>query len=142
MNKYSNYKVFVFGSWIKNGHEEILPYPGTWDELLKDAEFIKFKDKHSITDEQLVFIKKGFNGLDIEYEEPEEIPHSEDTFPFGTHAGKPMHEVPDRYYIFLLAQPWIIKWPTVLSYAKQVKSRMNTGSASKQDIKSILHKIL
>ena len=143
MNSYSNYRVFILGSWIKNGHDDIWPYEGTWAELLNDPDFITFREKHSITDEQLVFIKRGFHGLELEEPEvKEEIEHSDDKFPFGTHAGKPLHEVPDKYYLFLLNQPFIIKYPSVLNYAKQVRSRMNTGAASPQEVKQILHKIL
>ena len=139
MNTYSNYRVFILGSWIRNGHDDIWPYEGTWNELLNDPDFITFREKHSITDEQLVFIKRGFMGLEIEDEEVKE--EVEEKFPFGKYLNVPLSQVPDSHYLFLLTQPLIIKYPSVLNYAKQVRSRMNTGAASKNDIKQILHKI-
>jgi hypothetical protein len=139
MNHYTNHKVYVFGGWIRTGHDDIPPFNGTWIELLKFPDFIEFKKKHEITDKQMSLIKKGFHGWPLEDEKPHQ--EAEPLFPFGTHKGKPMSEVPDSYYNFLLGQPWVSKWPTVQLYAQQVRDRLQENGASKEEIYNLLQKI-
>jgi len=145
MNSYTDYKVYIFGSWIKDGHNEIMPYMGSWSELLKLEEFTEFRKKHEITDKQLAIVKRGFHGWPIEgliEGFPEEKTKEDDyDFPFGTHKDKKFSEVPDAYYMFLLDQPWIQKWPAVLMYAKEVNKRLNKNAATPEEIKEILGKI-
>lgn len=62
MNKYTEYKCYTFGIYIKDGHGDIMPFMGSWSELLKNEEFIEFKKRHEITDKQLALIKRGFHG--------------------------------------------------------------------------------
>jgi len=137
MNNYTDYKVFIFGQWIKDGHNEIMPYMGSWSELLKSQDFSDFRKKHEITDKQLAIIKRGFHGWPLEAPETDQIV----PFPFGLHKGKPFDEVPNEYYAFILGQDWIGKWPEVQRYAEQVVKEMNVNAASKEDIKTILSKI-
>ena len=137
MNAYTDYKVYIFGQWIKDGHNEIMPYMGSWSELLKLEEFTEFRKKHEITDKQLAIVKRGFHGWPMEAPEvDQEVP-----FPFGLHKGKPYDEVPNEYYAFLLDQSWIGKWPEVKRYGEQVLKDMNKNAASIDEIKNILHTI-
>lgn len=38
------------------------------------------------------------------------------SFPFGTHKGKKMGNVPSSYLLWLREQEWIKEWPRVLEY--------------------------
>ncbi len=139
MNQYSNWKCYIFGGWIRAGHEDHPPFNGTWIDLLKFPDFIEFKKKHEITDKQMSLIKKGFHGWPLEDEKPHQ--EAEPLFPFGTHKDKPMSEVPDSYYMFLLRQPWIDKWIQVKIYANQVRDRLQENGATRDEIKNILQPI-
>lgn len=139
MNHYTDYKVWIFGAWIRAGHEEHSPFNGTWIDLLKFPEFIEFRKKHEITDRQIQIIKKGFHGWPIEEEKPHQ--EAEPLMPFGKHKDKPLSEIEDSYYLFLLKQDWISKWVQVKLYAEQVRDRLQENGASKEEIYNYLQKI-
>jgi hypothetical protein len=39
-----------------------------------------------------------------------------DPFPFGTHKGKQLIQVPASYLLSLTSQSWLVRWPQVREY--------------------------
>src|SRR6478609_5790775 len=143
-NNYTPNKLYTLGHWIKNGNEEVgnPPYSGTWPNLLGDKEFSEWRKHHEVTDEQLRLIKRGFHGWPVEglnCNPAEKINVNEidgdSIISFGTHKGKPFKKIPDDYFLFLLQQTWIDKWPNVKLYAKRIKDRIKDGAATSEEIK-------
>lgn len=48
-----------------------------------------------------------------------------DPFPFGTHKGKLMKDVPSAYLDWLDGQPWSSSWPEVLDYIDRNRKAIN-----------------
>lgn len=139
MNAYSDWKVYVFGQWIKNGHEDIPPFDGEWLDLLKFEEFKSFRTRHEISDKQLALIKKGFHGWDFpDYSAPKP---EEPIMPFGQHKGKYFSQIPQDYWLFLNKQSWLGKWPAVALHVRNILAEMNENAASKEEVKNILQLI-
>lgn len=110
-NDFGVHKLRNFGILLKNR------FP-SWFAIEMDDEFEEFVEKHGITNEQIHYIKLGFEGKKIE------APSNNITdgiFPFGVHKGKPMNKVPIKYYEWCQRQEWIDKWPTVKAYCVQIQ---------------------
>jgi len=43
----------------------------------------------------------------------------DDLMTFGKHKGRHMIDVPADYLLWILGEPWIVKWPNVLDYIQQ-----------------------
>lgn len=48
-----------------------------------------------------------------------------DPFPFGTHKGKPMGEVPAQFLDWLRGQDWLPNWPAVADYIERNKKAID-----------------
>lgn len=44
--------------------------------------------------------------------------HDGDIMEWGTHSGKQLGDIPDSYWKWFLAQPWSVKYPDLVEYAK------------------------
>lgn len=54
-------------------------------------------------------------------------------FPFGTHKGKRMKEVPAAYLDWLEGQDWSKKWPDILAYIEENRSAINQELQESED---------
>lgn len=135
-NTFSYGKCWNFGKLIPT------EFKGTWKELISSHEWIEFKTRRGLTDNQIYYIKRGFNGKPFEDDTERSKENSDilddELFPFGAHKGKKFAEIPDRYYSWLLEQSWLDKWPTVAVYAKRRQEKINDNKASAEEIEEFM----
>lgn len=48
-----------------------------------------------------------------------------DPFPFGTHKGRRMEDVPAQFLDWLHGQSWLVNWPAVEDYVKRCRKHID-----------------
>jgi Putative quorum-sensing-regulated virulence factor len=128
MNTFSDKKCYNFGALIPSQWE------GTWDDMMDDGEWITFKSKHKLTTTQIEIIKRGFHGGPFRVE----ADSGDDIMPFGTHKGKPLKNLPDKYIVWLSEQSWLGKWAGLCYYVRTRAKELEESKLSKEEIKELL----
>ena len=132
MNAFSYGKCWNFGKMLR----EKVGVNATWDETVSTKEWSEFVAHHSITEHQLFYIKRGFDGL--AFEESQSTTLDDEIFPFGAFKGKRFRELSPKYLLWLSLQDWLEKWPTVALYVKQWKQEQEKNTMSKEEIREAL----
>ena len=136
MNAFTNYKCHAFGKMA------VREAAMSWESMIETKEWKDFVRRRELTKSQIFFIHRGYNGLPMESTEMRDKEESgnldDELFPFGTHKGKRMSEVPDKYIHWVSEQDWLSKWAIVSLYVKQWKQKRDEGKLSKEEIAEIL----
>ena len=130
-NSYSYGKCWNFGKAVKADRN--VP----WKEFITHADWIAFKRKNNITDNQIYYIKRGYLGLSFKEETSSNL--GDEIIPFGKFKGSRLSELSDNYILFLHKQEWLQKWPTVFLYVKQREQEINKDTdLDKDEIRNLL----
>lgn len=131
MNAFSYGKCWNFGKMLKDHVKD-----STWENTTSTDDWKEFVAKHSLTEQQLFYVKRGFDGL--AFEESQSTTLDDEIFPFGAFKGKHFRELSPKYLLWLSLQEWLEKWPTVALYVKQWKQEQEKNTMSKDEIREAL----